>query len=775
MKRRAIHRERTIWRRLLKGIVFVFVLTGAGLALYSWHLSTQIEKRFSGRRWSIPSKVYSDTTILYPGQNINRSLLSQQLDRLGYTKVDHSPSQSGELRISQSRIELFLHDLEIPSHERKGFPVRIDFSRARIESITRTDKMEPVPLLELEPEEIMLFFGRERQKRQLITIDQVPRHLIDAVLAAEDNRFFRHRGMDVRGILRAFYTNLRHGNILHGGSTITQQLAKNYFLTPERTLSRKFKELLLSLTAEALYEKKEILEIYLNEIYLGQKGSVSINGIGEASYFYFGKPVSDLSLSESASLAGLIRGPNHYSPYVDKDRCKRRRDAVLRTMFRNGWIHRDELESALESQVETAGYKAYGKKAPYFTDYLSEQLSALYPPEALSSLGLSIYTTLDVEVQIAAEKALASGLARLEKLNPALDRPRPDARLQGAVVVMQPQTGYILAMVGGRDYSESQFNRVTQARRQPGSAFKPFVFLSGLDQFTPASIFSNAPISYERDGHVWKPENYEPMPEEYVRMRQALARSVNRATVDLSMQVGIDRIIETARRFGFSTPFQPFPSLALGASEVVPLELARAYCAFAADGVLPYPLSLKAVFDERGEILERRHMTIERVTSPEKAYIMNSMLRSVITEGTGRSLTRMGISFPVCGKTGTTNSFRDAWFVGYTPDILALVWVGFDNGDPVQTSGSAAALPVWAEFIKSIPQQVSGGWFKTPPGIVKLKICAESGQLATHGCPETVEEVFLSDNAPSEACALHQMANPVEQIIKGVRDLFKKF
>jgi penicillin-binding protein 1B len=342
------------------------------------------------------------------------------------------------------------------------------------------------------------------------------------------------------------------------------------------------------------------------------------------------------------------------------------------------------------------------------------------------------------------------------------------------MVVMQPQTGYILAMVGGRSYGESQFNRITQSRRQPGSAFKPFVFLSGLDQFTPASILSNAPISYERDGRLWKPENYEPMTEETVSLRQALAKSVNRATVDLSMQVGLDRIIETALRFGFSTPFHPFPSLSLGASEVIPLELARAYCAFASDGVLPFPLSLKAVFDEKGEILERRHMNIERVTSPEKAYMMNSMLRSVITDGTGRSLTGMGISFPVCGKTGTTNDFRDAWFVGYTPDILALVWVGFDNGDPVQTSGSAAALPIWAEFMKSVPQQNSGGWFTMPPGIVRLNVCPKSGQIATQRCPETVEEIFLSDLVPREICALHRMSNPFEQILRGVKDLFKR-
>ena len=308
-------------------------------------------------------------------------------------------------------------------------------------------------------------------------------------------------------------------------------------------------------------------------------------------------------------------------------------------------------------------------------------------------------------------------------MNPSLKRSKPEERLQGAITVMQPKTGYILAMVGGRDYTQSQFNRITQARRQPGSAFKPLVFLTALEEFTPTYELSNEPKSYEIDGKVWQPQNYEPIPEKRVSLRSALARSINLATVDLAMQVGLDRVVSTATSFGFSTPLKPYPSLALGACEVVPLELARAYCAFAADGVLPYPLSLKAVLDEEGTILERRHMRIRSVVSPAKAFIMCSMLKSAVTEGTARSLKNMGIVVPVAGKTGTTNGFRDAWFVGYTPDILALVWVGFDDGSSIHVAGSAAALPIWAELIKSIPQYISGNCFKVPPGVVKRIVC----------------------------------------------------
>jgi penicillin-binding protein 1B len=631
-----------------------------------------------------------------------------------------------------------------------------------------------LPILELEPEEIMRFFGPEREQRQLISIDQAPQHLIHAVLAAEDSRFYRHHGVDLRGVLRALYTNLRHGTIRQGGSTITQQLAKNYFLTPERTLSRKLKELLMSLTMEAMYEKSEILEIYLNEIYLGQKGSVSINGVGEASYFYFGKPIGELSLPEAATIAGLIKGPNHYSPYGDIDRCRARRNVVLHAMHHNEWISEAELQATLGLPVKAVSPRVYGKKAPYFMDYLSEQLTALYSPEALSDLGFSIYTTLDTQVQMAAERALNRGLARLENMNPTLKRLGHEKKLQGAVIVMQPKTGYVLAMVGGRDYSVSQFNRITQARRQPGSAFKPFVFLSALDEFTPAYLLSNEPKSYEIDGTIWQPQNYEPVMEERVSLRSALARSINIATVDLAMQVGLDRVVHTAEVFDFSTPLRSYPSLALGACEVVPLELARAYCVFAADGVLPYPLTLKAVLDEEGTMLERRHMTIKSVVSPAKAFIMSSMLRSAVTEGTARSLENMGISVPVAAKTGTTNGFRDAWFVGYTPDILALVWVGFDDGSSLHAPGSVAALPIWAELIKSIPQHISGDWFKTPPGVVKRIVCTESGHLAIPGsCPEQKEEVFLADTAPVDPCPLHEPVGPFKKIIKGVKDLFK--
>jgi penicillin-binding protein 1B len=377
---------------------------------------------------------------------------------------------------------------------------------------------------------------------------------------------------------------------------------------------------------------------------------------------------------------------------------------------------------------------------------------------------------------MAAEEALSKGLKRIEDANPRLKRKEPEKKLQGAIVIMQPKTGYILAMVGGRDYGVSQFNRITQARRQPGSAFKPFVYLSALDSFTPASMLSNEPKTYTIDGRRWRPDNYSAVPETRVSMREALSKSVNRATVDLAMKIGLDPIVNTASAFGFSTPLKPYPSIALGAFEVVPLELARAYCAFAADGVLPHPLSFKSVTDEEGRTLERRHMAVQSVTTPAKAFLITSMLKSTVDRGTAGSLKDLGIHFPAAGKTGTTNDFKDGWFVGYTPEIMALIWIGFDDGSSLQAPASALTLPVWADLMNAIPQHLSGSWFKAPPGIVVRTICKDNGQLApASGCPETMEEVFLAENAPKETSNLHRGLDPIEGVIKFVRELFKNF
>lgn len=763
-------------RFLGKLALALLLLAVVATATYGWYVSRDVEKRFSGRRWRIPSTVYSDTTLIYPGQRIRPDAFLAKLQRLGYQTVEGTPEQKGQLHRSVQSISVFLKDVNLIVLERNGFPVKIDINKGNVLKISHGRSGEAIPLLELEPEALMHFFGPEREQRRLISIDRVPEHVQRAFLAAEDTRFRDHFGLDLRGILRAAYVNLRHGGIHQGGSTITQQLAKNYFLTPEKTFSRKIKEMILALVIEQMYTKDQILEIYLNEIYFGQKGSVAVNGLGEASQFYFGKPAAELTLAEGATLAGLLRAPNRDSPYVNPQRARQRRDQVIETMAGQGWISAVDHAAAVASPLKPAGFTAYGKQAPYFMDALAQQAETLYSKDDLARLGLSIFTTLDTEVQQAAETALAAGLERLEQRDPSLGRREPGRRLQGAIIVMQPKTGYILAMVGGRNYATSQFNRITRALRQPGSAFKPFVVLSALERFSPASVLSNAPVTYQVNGKPWRPRNFSPTAARTVTLRSALAHSINLATVDLAMKVGLDKVVQSASAFGFSTPLEPHPALALGAMEVVPLELARAYCAFAADGLLPAPLALKEISDDQGVVLNRRHMTIASVTSPAKAFLINSMLSSAVAEGTARALKSLGIGEPVAGKTGTTNDSRDAWFVGYTPEILALVWVGFDDGTSMKGTGASAALPIWADLMRRIPQHLSGAWFQRPEGVVDRVICAESGQLAVTGrCPQPVRELFLESLAPTAPCPLHQAPRSrLQKFFEEVKDFVDK-
>jgi len=759
------------WRRLtIKLVLWVllaFVLAGG---LYVWHLADTIESRFAGRRWSVPSRVYADSMMLFAGQTYSQSQVLKSLKALGYSQVKHSSLKPGQYRLRPQGIDLHLRQLALPGHRRQAMAVHLAFKHGSIAGISLLDGEGSPGVVELEPQPVAQFFGPERESRILVSLFHIPSHLARAVLAAEDADFYQHHGVDLFGILRALWVNLRAGGIRQGGSTITQQLAKNYFLSPERTIWRKLRELIIAVLLELKYNKDTILEIYLNEVYLGQMGSVAVNGVGEAAQFYFGKPAEELNAAESALLAAVIRGPNRYSPHRHAKLAKKRRDWVLANMAKHGWLGAAALKAAQSAPLGVVPYRKYHRQAPYFVDYVSRQLTELYPKEALASLGFGIYTTLDLEVQEAAEKALLNGLERLERARPKLRVKDPAKRLQGAIIVMQPQTGNILAMVGGRDYGLSQFNRATQAARQPGSTFKPFVYLAALDEFTPASTLSNEPREYKVGATKWRPENYKPYPATRVSVRTALALSLNIPTVDLAMQVGLDRVAAVARGFGFTSPMQPYPSLALGSLEVRPLELARAYCAFAADGVLPYPLSLHKVADEKGRIVHRRHVSKESVTTPGKAYIMDSLLRSAVLSGTGRGLGRLGVNLPMAGKTGTTNDYRDAWFVGYTPDILALVWVGFDDNRSTGYSGGSAALPIWAELIKAIPWRTSGAWFRQPPGVIKAWVCAASGQAPTSGCPQLVEELFLESRPPREPCQLHGSRNPASEVMRSIGD-----
>lgn len=760
-----------LWKTI-KLTFFSGIILSAAVLAYCYYLSLRVEERFSGRRWSVPSTAYSDVTLLYPGRGIDAESFTRKLGRLGYTKVNASPEKKGEWRRLENSFEIFLHDLDITNEKRPGEKVSINMAGGKIKDIRNKDTGDKEDVVELEPEELMQFFGKDMERRNLVSISEIPKNLINALMAAEDSRFYSHFGIDPLGMARAFVANIRSGSIAQGGSTLTQQLAKNYFLTPERTFKRKLNEFFTALAIEMKYKKDEILEIYLNEIYFGQKGTASVNGIGEASGFYFDKKPKDLSLAECAAIAGMIKSPNIFSPFNNIEKCRARRNQVLDSMLEKGFIDKEGHDKAVSEQISPASYVAYLNKAPYFMDYVSSELTNLYPSSVLTSMGYSVYTTLDADVQAAAEAALENGLSRLEKEDPGLRRDDPAKRLQAAIIVMQPRTGNILAMTGGRDYQASQFNRITQAKRQPGSCFKPIIAAKALEKFKASDLFSSFKKAYIVDGKAWTPDNYSKSPERQMSMREMLTESNNRAAVDMAVKTGLKDIADMAKSLKLSTPLKPYPSIALGAFEIIPIEMATAYCAFAADGIEPFPLSVRGVRDESGKVIMRRHVDMNPVTTPEHAFIITSMLEDVVTKGTAKGLKSAGITFPVAGKTGTTNDYRDAWFVGYTPDFLALIWVGFDSGDPVKFSGGHAAVPIWADLAKRIPGHVSGNRFSPPPGIRSVTVCKGSGMIAGSFCKDTYDEYYSEDNIPTSYCNIHSASGAVDSFFEKVKGLF---
>jgi penicillin-binding protein 1B len=540
---------------------------------------------------------------------------------------------------------------------------------------------------------------------------------------------------------------------------------KNFFLSDERKFSRKIKEAIMAMIAERKYAKNEILENYLNEIYLGQKGSQGIFGIWEASQFYFSKPLSDLTVGEAALLAGLVRAPNRLSPYKSLDAATTRRNVVLAKLLDDKIITRKQYDAAVRESLPHRELIKVTNDAPYYVDYLRRELAENYSNDVLTAEGYRIVTSMDLQLQRLAEKSLAEGLKKLEASYPALRRRGEEDNLEGAIIVLRPQTGEIKAMVGGRSYQKSQFNRVFQAKRQPGSIFKPFVYLAalmsgpeGAKKFTPATMVEDSPFKWSYDGQEWEPGNYN---DEYfgtVTLRRALEKSLNSATARIARDVGIKRVRDIAHRLGIQSSLPVVPSLALGAVEVTPLEVAVAFSTLANNGVRTRPLAVKQVMDAQRRVLEKRDVRVEKILTPQLAFMMNHLLKGVLDRGTADGARRSGFTRPAAGKTGTTNDYKDAWFVGYTPDLLTVVWVGFDNKAKLGLSGSQAALPIWTEFMKRATAGTPVTDFVVPPGIKIVEIDPLSGQLATPNCSYVLREAFLEGEVPTTTCPLHPVS-----------------
>ncbi|MCP4037103.1 MAG: PBP1A family penicillin-binding protein, partial [bacterium] len=584
-----------------------------------------------------------------------------------------------------------------------------------------------------------------------------PQHLVDAVLAVEDRRFASHHGVDFTRIAGAVLANLRAGGVRQGGSTLTQQLVKNFFLTPERTLRRKLQEAAMALIVEARYSKREILQSYLNEIYLGRRGATSIHGMGEAARFYYGKDIEQLVPAESALLAAIIQSPNRLSPHRNPERARERRDLVLELMRKQGRLDLDAFNLARATPLDVAAPIAEAGDARYFLDLLRRQLPQAYDRDILQTEGMRIYSTLEPRLQRAAVRSLTAGLEAIERRIPALESDDPSERLQGCLVAMRPQTGEILALVGGRSYGDSQFDRCTQARRPAGSVFKPFIYLAALENrdgppvATPASFLDDTPLEIKTREGLWQPQNYDHEFRGRVALRTALERSLNVPSVRLALRVGIDRVAAMATRMGVQSPLPRVPSLALGTAEVSPLEIARAYATLASGGVRPTPHTFEDVTSKE-HTLEQRQLELDQVLDPGLAYLGVSLLEGVVDRGTARRLRSMGLEGAIAGKTGTTDDERDLWFVGFTPELVAVVWLGFDEPRSIGVSSSRGPLPIWASFIKEALGNRTRGQFVPPRNIERLEIDPESGALAVSGCPRRSSEIFLAGTAPSEIC-----------------------
>ena len=751
-------------RRVLWTLVWVFAVVAfvGGMWVGSWVVEADriVVSRFEGQRFVVPSKVYSAPSILYPGLDSQLIDLRGTLGRAGYREQTVTAGRAlrpGQYRWSKNRLHVFLRAFSHPTRSEPARDIVIRFEGNIIAEIRELPRSREVGAVLLEPDLVGAYFGSERQQRELVEIDRVPQHLIDAVLAIEDRRFASHRGVDLTRIGGAVLANLRAGGVRQGGSTLTQQLVKNFFLTPERTLSRKLQEAGMALVVEARYSKRQILQSYLNEIYLGRRGSTSIHGVGEASRFLFGKSVEALSPGESALIAAIIQSPNRLSPHRNPEQALKRRNLVLELMRKQGRLDLDAFNLARATPIDVAAPIEEVGDARYFLDVLRRQLPETYDRDLLEAEGLQIYSTLDSRLQRAAVRSLVGGLQAIEQQHPELRTDDPTKRLQGCLIAMRPQTGEILALVGGRDYGYSQYDRCTQARRAAGSVFKPFVYLAALENrdgppvATPASFLDDSPIEIPTRDGLWKPQNYDHEFRGRVSFRSALERSLNVPSVRLAMQVGVDRVAEMASRMGVRSYLPPVPSLALGTAEVSPLEIARAYATLASGGVRPTPHTFEDVTAE-GYTLEQRHLELDQVLDPGLAYLGVSLLEGVVNRGTARRLRAMQLQGAIAGKTGTTDDERDLWFVGFTPELVAVVWLGFDEPRSIGVTSSRGPLPIWANFIKEAIGSRTRGVFIPPRNIERLEIDPASGALAVTGCPDRRSEIFLVGTAPNQIC-----------------------
>jgi penicillin-binding protein 1B len=755
-------------RRLLRwvgvSLIPLSIAAVVGLLLLSV-VSYRVAARFEARERESPTRIYGRIVSLHEGALMPRDEITARLRRLGYRQSRSAPKAPGEYRAGDS-LTVFLRAFPAPGGESGARLVKVQHDGERIASVEDAVTGDSLREALLDPEVLTTLYGAMQEDRTVLPISEFPQALVDAVLTAEDRHFYVHPGIDPMGVVRAALTNVESGSIKQGGSTLTQQLAKNLFFSQERTFSRKVAEAGVSMVLEARYSKDRLLQAYLNEVYLGQRGAVSIKGFAQAAALYFGKDVRLLDPAESATLAGLIRAPGVYNPFIHPDRAVERRNQVLSAMEQDGKITPQECRAALAQPLKLRKDRqaaAPSRGIAYLADYVRQMIGDETVAD-FSRAGMRVFTTVDPVLQRRAEEALSGGLAGLEAFHRKLRRAGDGSRLQGALVALDPKDGSVLAMVGGRDYAASQFNRITQARRQPGSLFKPFVYLAGYEAsgspgwhaevFTPATRLMDEPLEMRVSGKLWAPANYDGEFRGPVTAQAALEQSLNVPTVRAAQTIGLDEVVATAHGAGVESPLKPYPSLALGAQEVTPIEIASAYATIAGRGVRNRPALVEAIEDAKGKVIFSRRKMSQRVLSEQAAYLVTVGLQGAVDRGTAAPARALGFTGTAAGKTGTTDDYRDAWFAGYTPDLLALVWVGFDDGGSTGLTGSQAALPIWVDFMKHAGAETEEP-FVEPPSIVWEQVDPVSGGLARWSCPDARWTAFIEGTEPEDKCDLH--------------------
>ena len=673
------------------------VLVIAALVLYGLGLRPEIEARFEGQRWSLPAIAYARPLELYIGQPLTPQMLEDELLLSGY-RQENPPKSEGSYERRGMTVRVISRGFHFPSGFEPSRSVLVAFSPQGVAAITASEGGEPLDLFRLDPAPIGSFHPTAHEDRIVVTYKEIPPLFIKTLLVVEDQKFFSHPGVSPLAILRAFFANLRAGATVQGGSTITQQLVKNLFLTNERTAARKFKEAIMAVLLDAKYSKQEILTTYVNEVFLGQDGNRAIHGFALAGQYFFHRVLADLSPAQMATLVGLIKGPSIYDPLKHPDKGLERRQVVLAKMAEAGLISQDELAQAkqeplLDIEVQRGGFNRF----PAFLDLVRQQLASQFQEEDLKTNGLQIMTTLDPRVQFKLEQSVNEATARLEKRVKS-------GEIEAAAVVTNRDNGEVLALAGGKMPVRQGFNRALSARRQIGSLFKPVVYLTALENgYTLGSPVEDTAVNLPSGQGVWSPDNFDHREHGRVALYQALAHSWNLATVHLGMDIGLEKIIAVAGRLGFPRQMAPLPSALLGAVEMTPFEVAQIYQTLAADGFYTPLRAINAVMAADHSLLSQYGLTVEQHFKPATVFLLNHALQRVVAEGTASSLQRGKLADEhLAGKTGTTNDLRDAWFAGFSGSHVLVVWVGRDDNKPVGLTGASGALPVWERIMTAI-------------------------------------------------------------------------